>query len=130
MIKDSTEIRRILVVDDEPDIKPLFLQIFRSEIKKLLIEFDFAFSADEALMSLSSSNHKDYVLILSDINMPGMSGLDLLREIKVCYTSINVMIITAFGDADNYQKALEYSADDFLVKPIDFPSLKSKILSI
>lgn len=122
--------KRILVVDDEHDIKPLFLQVFRAEIKKLIVEFDFAFSGDEALDSLSSAEHKDYVLILSDINMPGMSGLDLLKKIKDCYDSITVMMITAFGDSDNYNKALEYGADDFLVKPIDFISLKSKILNI
>lgn len=128
IVKSRT--KRILVVDDEPDIKPLFLQVFRTEIKKLIVEFDFAFSGDEALDSLSSVDHKDYVLILSDINMPGMSGLDLLKKIKTCYDSVTVMMITAFGDSDNYSKALEYGADDFLVKPIDFISLKSKILNI
>ena len=122
--------KKILVVDDEKDIQPLFLQMFRSEIKKKLIEFDFAFSGLEALHSLSKAHKKDYVLILSDINMPGMSGLDLLKEIKSAQSSQKVMIITAFGDDDNYKKAVEYGANDFLVKPIDFKNLKSKIFSI
>ena len=127
---DITKTKKILVVDDEKDIQPLFLQMFRLEIKKKLIEFDFAFSGLEALNSLSKAHEKDYILILSDINMPGMSGLDLLKEIKSTYKSQKVMIITAFGDEDNYTKAVEYGANDFLVKPIDFQNLKSKILCI
>ena len=127
---DITKTKKILVVDDEKDIQPLFLQMFRLEIKKKLVEFDFAFSGLEALNSLSKAHEKDYILILSDINMPGMSGLDLLKEIKSTYKSQKVMIITAFGDEDNYTKAVEYGANDFLVKPIDFKKLKSKILCI
>tara|TARA_B100001094_G_C18024433_1_gene716841 strand:- start:55 stop:444 length:390 start_codon:yes stop_codon:yes gene_type:complete len=127
---DITKTKKILVVDDEKDIQPLFLQMFRLEIKKKLVEFDFAFSGFEALNSLSKAQEKDYILILSDINMPGMSGLDLLKEIKSTYKSQKVMIITAFGDEDNYTKAVEYGANDFLVKPIDFKNLKSKILCI
>ena len=127
---DITKTKKILVVDDEKDIQPLFLQMFRLEIKKKLVEFDFAFSGLEALNSLSKAHEKDYILILSDINMPGMSGLDLLKEIKSTYKSQKVMIITAFGDEDNYTKAVEYGANDFLVKPIDFKNLKSKILCI
>mgnify|MGYP001167832980 FL=1 len=127
---DITKTKKILVVDDEKDIQPLFLQMFRLEIKKKLVEFDFAFSGLEALNSLSKAHEKDYILILSDINMPGMSGLDLLKEIKLNYKSQKVMIITAFGDEDNYTKAVEYGANDFLVKPIDFKKLKSKILCI
>ena len=127
---DITKTKKILVVDDEKDIQPLFLQMFRLEIKKKLVEFDFAFSGLEALNSLSKAHEKDYILILSDINMPGMSGLDLLKEIKSTYKSQKVMIITAFGDDDNYKKAVEYGANDFLVKPIDFKNLKSKILCI
>ena len=102
----------------------------RLEIKKKLVEFDFAFSGLEALNSLSKAHEKDYILILSDINMPGMSGLDLLKEIKSTYKSQKVMIITAFGDDENYAKAVEFGANDFLVKPIDFQSLKSKIFCI
>ena len=127
---DITKTKKILVVDDEKDIQPLFLQMFRLEIKKKLVEFDFAFSGLEALNSLSKAHEKDYILILSDINMPGMSGLDLLKEIKLTYKSQKVMIITAFGDEDNYTKAVEYGANDFLVKPIDFQNLKSKIFCI
>ena len=127
---DIAKTKKILVVDDEKDIQPLFLQMFRLEIKKKLIEFDFAFSGLEALNSLSKAHEKDYILILSDINMPGMSGLDLLKEIKSTYKSQKVMIITAFGDEDNYKKAVEYGANDFLVKPIDFQNLKSKIFCI
>ncbi len=127
---DIAKTKKILVVDDEKDIQPLFLQMFRLEIKKKLIEFDFAYSGLEALNSLSKAHEKDYILILSDINMPGMSGLDLLKEIKSTYKSQKVMIITAFGDEDNYKKAVEYGANDFLVKPIDFQNLKSKIFCI
>jgi CheY-like chemotaxis protein len=122
---------KILVVDDEKDIQPLFQQRFRKEIKSGKIEFVFAYSGEEALQQLQNYGH-EAVLILSDINMPGMSGLELLKNIKQKHHQPPpiVMMITAYGDADNYSRAMELGADDFITKPVDFVSLKEKILSI
>lgn len=119
---------KILVVDDEYDIKTLFEQRFRKEIRNEEIKFAFAHSGEDALSYLNSNN-QEAVLILSDINMPGMSGLDLLGEIKENYKQPPpiVVMITAYGDAENYQKAMELGADDFLTKPVDFKELKEKI---
>ncbi|OFY55312.1 MAG: Fis family transcriptional regulator [Bacteroidetes bacterium GWF2_49_14] len=119
---------KILVVDDEKDIQPLFQQRFRKEIKNGEIDFVFAFSGEEALTCLKDYQH-EAVLILSDINMPGMSGLELLSEIKQKnhVPPPVVMMITAYGDDENYKRAMDLGADDFLAKPIDFISLKEKI---
>ncbi len=119
---------KILVVDDERDIQMLFEQRFRKEIKTGAITLAFAFSGEEALTYLSMNNH-EAVLILSDINMPGMSGLDLLKHIKQKYENPPpvVMMITAYGDAENYNKSMELGADDFLTKPLDFSVLKEKL---
>ena len=118
---------KILVVDDERDIQTLFEQRFRKEIKDKILVFAFAFSGEEALEYLSRHEH-EAVLILSDINMPGMSGLELLRQIKQTYHKPPpiVMMITAYGDAENYNTAKELGADDFLTKPVDFKVLKEK----
>jgi len=118
---------KILVVDDERDIQILFEQRFRKEIKEKLIEFVFAFSGEEALIYLEKNQH-EVVMILSDINMPGMSGLELLRQIKQIYLKPPpiVMMITAYGDAENYNTAKRLGADDFLTKPVDFNLLKAK----
>lgn len=122
---------KVLVVDDEKDVQTLFEQRFRKEIKTGELNFVFAFSGEEALGYL---NHHDQeaVLILSDINMPGMSGLELLGEIKQKYTKPPpvVMMITAYGDAENFNTAKELGADDFLTKPVDFTALKEKLKSI
>ena len=120
--------RKILAVDDEKDMQSLFEQRFRKEIKTGLVEFAFASSGEEALSYLEANNH-EAVLILSDINMPGMSGLELLQEIKHRYLSPPpiVMMITAYGDAENYNTAIRLGADDFLTKPIDFVLLKQKL---
>jgi len=122
---------KILVVDDEKDIQPLFEQRFRREIHKGQVEFAFAYSGEEALICLSNYQH-EAVLILSDINMPGMSGLELLRKIKEKHhvPPPVVMMITAYGDSDNYKRAMELGADDFLTKPVDFSILKEKINTI
>jgi len=122
---------KILVVDDERDIKDLFQQRFRKEIKHGEIEFAFAFSGEEALEYLTGNMHKA-VLILSDINMPGMSGLELLEKIKQEYHKPQplVMMITAYGDSENHSRAMELGADDFLTKPVDFTELKDKIKSL
>jgi CheY-like chemotaxis protein len=122
---------KILVVDDEKDVQILFEQRFRKEIKENLIDFVFAFSGEEALVYLNQHEH-EAVLILSDINMPGMSGLELLEHIKHKYHKPPpmVMMITAYGDSENFKIAKELGADDFLTKPVDFTSLKEKLKSI
>jgi CheY-like chemotaxis protein len=116
---------KILVVDDERDIEMLFQQRFRREVREKEIDFVFAYSGEEALRYLNQHVH-EAVLILSDINMPGMSGLELLREIKQKFEQPPpfVMMITAYGDADNYNQAMRLGADDFLTKPLDFGVLK------
>lgn len=120
---------KILVVDDEHDMQVLFEQRFRKEIKSGLMDFTFAFSGNEALDYLKEHQH-EYVLILSDINMPGMSGLQLLELIKKRYSSPppTVMVVTAYGDEYNHDEAMKLGADDFLNKPLDFISLKEKLL--
>ncbi len=119
---------KILVVDDEKDIKTLFEQRFRKEIRNNELEFAFAFSGEDALGCMEKYKH-EAVLILSDINMPGMSGLDLLERIKKKNHTPPpvVMMITAYADSDNYKRAMELGADDFLTKPVDFTVLKEKI---
>ena len=119
---------KILVVDDEKDMQMLFEQRFRKEIRDHHVEFVFAFSGEEALGYLNQHVH-EAVLILSDINMPGMSGLELLEHIKQKYSKPPpvVMMITAYGDAENYQQAMKLGADDFLTKPLDFTALKDKL---
>jgi len=121
---------KILVVDDEKDVQLLFQQRFRKEIKKGEMNFAFAFSGEEALEYLGQ-NLQEAVLILSDINMPGMSGLELLERIKSDYNNPPpiVMMITAYGDEQNYNEAKRLGADDFLTKPVDFKSLKEKLKS-
>lgn len=121
---------KVLVVDDERDVQTLFEQRFRKEIRDREINFAFAFSGEEALRYMRD-HHQEAVLILSDINMPGMSGLELLKEIKEKYEVPPpvVMMITAYGDADNYNEAMKLGADDFLTKPVDFTALKEKLKS-
>ena len=121
---------KVLVVDDEKDVQVLFEQRFRKEIKNGEIELSFAFSGEEALQYMKENEH-EAVLILSDINMPGMSGLELLQHIKEKYEKPPpvVMMITAYGDDENYNQAMKLGADDFLTKPVDFISLKEKLKS-
>ncbi len=119
---------KILVVDDEADVQPLFMQRFRKEIKSGEVELDFALSGEEA-MAFLADHHSQVILILSDINMPGMSGLELLDNIRHTYEKPPpvVMMITAYGDDENYQRSMELGADDFLTKPLDFNNLKEKL---
>ena len=119
---------KILVVDDEKDTQALFEQRFRRETKNSLVEFLFAFSGEEALEHLKKLEH-EAVLILSDINMPGMSGLELLDRIKKKFIMPPpiVMMITAYGDAENLRMAKQLGADDFLTKPVNFIELKQKL---
>ncbi len=122
---------KILVVDDEQDIKQLFEQRFRKEIKSGEFNFVFTFSAPDAIKYLNQVPH-EVVLILSDINMPGMSGFELLSEIKKKFKSPPpiVMMITAYGDDEKHRLSIELGADDFLTKPLDFNLLKSKLKSL
>ncbi|WP_276389262.1 response regulator [Eudoraea chungangensis] len=119
---------KILVVDDEQDVKVLFEQRFRKEIRKGELNFVFAFSGEEALEVMSQMS-QEAVLILSDINMPGMSGLELLKEIKENYFAPPpvVMMVTAYGDEENRNTSKQLGADDFLTKPLDFKELKTKL---
>jgi len=121
---------KILVVDDEKDVQVLFEQRFRKEIRNNEMEFAFAYSGEDALKYLNQMH--EAVLILSDINMPGMSGLELLRHIKEKHHEPPpvVMMITAYGDADNYNTAMKLGADDFLTKPLEFSLLKEKLKAI
>src|SRR5689334_19336294 len=119
---------KILVVDDERDMQILFEQRFRKEIREGIVDFAFANSGEEALDYLKKNFH-EAVLILSDINMPGMSGLELLQHVKQDFDPppLIVMMITAYGDTDNYNQAMRLGADDFLTKPLDFTLLKEKL---
>ncbi len=119
---------KVLVVDDERDIQTLFEQRFRKEIKNDELFFVFAFSGEEAL-DYMKNHDQEAVLILSDINMPGMSGLELLKHIKEKYEKPPpvVMMVTAYGDNENYNMAMQLGADDFLTKPVDFIALKEKL---
>lgn len=121
---------KIMVIDDEHDVELLFKQQFRKEIRKSQIELHFAFSAEEALEYLQLQITECLVLILADINMPGMNGLELLKIIKEKFAHLKVFIITAYGDEQNYQMAREYGADDYINKPIEFDQLKEKILRL
>lgn len=118
---------KFLVVDDEHDVEMLFRQKFRKEIRSGLVELDFAFSGQEALDKLHSTQPPDVLYIFSDINMPGMSGLELLDKVKSQFPQIQVSMISAYGDDDNYRKAIDYGAKEFFTKPIDFESLKQEV---
>ena len=122
---------KILVVDDEKDVQFLFEQRFRKEIRSGEMNFVFAYSGEEALNYLTTHDH-EAVLILSDINMPGMTGLELLKVIKEKHHEPPpvVMMITAYGDKENYDTAMRLGADDFLTKPLEFPVLKEKLKAI
>ena len=122
---------KILVVDDERDVQVLFEQRFRKENRSGEMNFVLAFSGQEA-MDYMSNHDQEAVLILSDINMPGMSGLELLEHIKQKYYKPPpvVMMITAYGDAENFNTAKQLGADDFLTKPVDFLALKEKLKTL
>ena len=117
----------ILVVDDEQDVAELFRQRFRREIRQGLYVLHFAFSAEEALARLADEIEPQLIVILSDINMPGMDGLALLREIKKTHPGLPVMMVTAYGDEERRRRASDYGASDFLSKPVDFDLLKEQL---
>ncbi len=121
---------RILVVDDEKDVELLFKQKFRREVKSKKLDLVFAFSGQEALDLLGTNDPPKVVYIFSDINMPGMTGLELLDIVKERYPNIKVSMISAYGDQQNYEKAIQSGAKEFFTKPIDFDSLKKEISSL
>jgi CheY-like chemotaxis protein len=117
----------ILVVDDEPDVAELFRQRFRREVRQGLYVLHFAYSAEEALEKLDTGIRPQIIVILSDINMPGMDGLALLREIKRRWADLPVMMVTAYGDDERRRSADEYGAAEFITKPVDFDVLKEQL---
>ena len=117
----------ILVVDDEPDVEVLFRQQFRRDLRGGRFTMEFAQSAPIALQRLNDAGDRSLILILSDINMPGMSGLELLPKAKALRPDVPVIMITAYGDAETKRKALGNGAEALLTKPIDFATLRNEI---
>ncbi len=117
----------ILIVDDEQDVELLFVQRFRKELSSNEFKFHFAFSGEDAMVYLRTLDPFDIVLVLSDINMPGMTGLELLKIIRKEFPTLKVMMVTAYGDENNYKQAMSIGANDFVTKPVDFKALKEKI---
>ena len=117
----------ILVVDDEPDVEMLFRQQFRRDLRSGRFVMEFAQSAPEALQRIGDAQGVSLILILSDINMPGMTGLELLPKAKAMRPDVPVIMITAYGDEDTKRTALERGAENLLTKPIDFAALRSEI---
>ena len=118
---------RVLMVDDEVDAQELFRQNFRREIRKGVYEFDFALSGEEALDILRNGTPPEILVLLSDINMPGMSGVDLLEEVRKTWPDLDVFMITAYGDAATESRVGELGASRFFTKPVDFSQLKSDL---
>ena len=117
----------ILVVDDEPDVAEMFRQRFRREARQGTYVLHFAASGEEALDKLENGVRPELIVILSDINMPGMDGLSLLREIKTRRPDLPVMMVTAYGDEERRRQAAEAGALQFLSKPVDFDLLKEEL---
>ena len=124
---------KILVVDDEHDIEMLFKLRFRKELKNKTLDFHFEFSGESALQFIEKTSPMDILLILSDINMPGMNGLEMVQRIKEHYPDLKIIMVTAYGDDNNYNDAKKRGVDDFITKPVDFEQLKnsmSKYISV
>jgi CheY-like chemotaxis protein len=117
----------VLVVDDEPDVEALFRQQFRRDLRAQRFVMDFASSAAEALARIRATIEHSLILILSDINMPGMTGLEMLPKVKEIRPDVPVIMITAYGDAETKRKAIAGGATDLLTKPIDFGLLREEI---
>ena len=117
----------ILVVDDEPDVEVLFRQQFRRDLRAARFTMEFAYSASAALDRIENATEASLILILSDINMPGMSGLELLPKAKALRPDVPVIMITAYGDVETKRNALENGAEALLTKPIDFGTLRGEI---
>jgi two-component system, response regulator, stage 0 sporulation protein F len=118
---------KFLVVDDERDVELLFRQKLRKEVRNGSIEIEFAFSGSEALEKLDENQPPEIKYIFSDINMPGMSGLELLDRVKTRFPQISVSMISAYGDSENYERAIKSGAKEFFTKPINFDSLKEEL---
>lgn len=121
---------KILIVDDESDVELMFRQQFRKQIKSGEVELHFAFSAPDAIDYMSNLSPFDLVMLLSDINMPGMTGLQLLEEVKKVHPSLRVVMITAYGNPHYINESERLGADGYLTKPVDFMELKNKILQL
>lgn len=121
---------KILIVDDEKDVEALFRQKFRKEVRNQNLELDFAFSGKEAMEILQKKDPPEVVYVFSDINMPGMTGLELLEKIKAKFPRITVSMISAYGDSENFKKAINSGAKEFFTKPIDFESLRKEIKAL
>jgi len=122
---------RVLVVDDEPDVEALFQQQFRREVREGLYTLDFALSAAAALNKLADAEiGEEIILLVSDINMPGMSGLDLLPVVHERRPDLPVFMISAYGDANTVETALSRGAQKFLTKPVDFQQLKQNVMQV
>jgi len=117
----------VLVVDDEPDVEMLFRQQFRHDLRADRFIMEFARSGETALQRMADATDVSIILILSDINMPGMTGLELLPKAKAARPDVPVIMITAYGDAETKRKALEGGAEALFTKPIDFRALRSEI---
>jgi CheY-like chemotaxis protein len=117
----------VLVVDDEPDVEALFRQQFRKDLRAQRFMMDFANSAADALSQIAATSEQSLILILSDINMPGMSGLEMLPAVRARRPDVPVIMITAYGDAVTRKKAIECGAEGLLTKPIDFALLRHEI---
>ena len=117
----------VLIVDDEPDVEALFRQQFRRELRAQRFVMDFAASASEALARVASTVEQPPILILSDINMPGMTGLEMLPKMKEMRPGVPIIMITAYGDPETKRKAIEGGATGLLTKPIDFTLLREEI---
>ena len=117
----------ILVVDDEADVAELFRQQFRREVRQGHYVMHFAQSAEEALVKLEDGVQPELIVILSDINMPGMDGLGLLRKVKEQHADLAVIMVTAYGDDERRRKATEFGAAEFVTKPVDFNLLKQQL---
>ena len=117
----------VLVVDDEPDVEALFRQQFRRDLRSQRFVMDFANSAADALSRIAASIGQSLILILSDINMPGMTGLEMLPKVREMRPEVPVIMITAYGDAETKRKALASGAEGLLTKPIDFTLLREEI---
>ena len=120
----------ILVVDDEQDVRLLFEQRFRRELRTQQLTFHFFTSGQAALDYIEQEQDTPVVLILADINMPGMTGLELLQRVKAHDATIKVFMVTAYNDANHQQAAAQHGADAYFAKPVDFRELKARILTV
>ena len=121
---------KFLIVDDEKDVEILFRQKLRKEVREGLFELEFAFSGKQALEFLRSHQPPEVMYIFSDINMPGMTGLELLDKVKAEVPKIQVSMISAYGDSENHDRAMSSGAKEFFTKPVDFDSLKAELSEV